>query len=216
MTYINFGVGTEFSFERDLSNYNRKIRISSFDDTVSTFYYFKWCFRGVIKYFLKKIKFSELFFRLRSTYYFITFYKLNSLNNFVNQKIVPSNVDDILDNLSKNSGVKIDIEGYEYEILENLKVFIEKYDFLIIEFHDISRHNNEILEFIKFFEGYMTIAHLHINNSTTHLIDFPKVIELTLVRKDETVRDKIKLLPNLSVDFPNNLVNKDFILDFRE
>lgn len=112
------------------------------------------------------------------------------------------------------SGLKIDIEGAEYDILENLKEYLPKLNFLILEFHDINNRQKEIFKFVRYCSLSMNIAHLHINNSTSHICETPKVVELTFVRKDENKRGKISFLPNKNLDYPNNHINKDFCIIF--
>lgn len=74
--YLNLGVGTEFSFEKDLKNLNNDVKISSFDDRVSMYFFSLWCIRGIIKLILFKINLKELFYRIKTTLYFFQFYKL--------------------------------------------------------------------------------------------------------------------------------------------
>lgn len=213
--YVNLGVGTEFSFERHLQKVNNKVRVTSIDDTVSLSYLCKWSIRGIIKLILTRLTPTQLVNRFITTYNFFSFYKLNNRNIFVKKKVNASNIDNILQVLDKNSGLKIDIEGGEYEILSSLKPYFNKLNFLVIEFHDIQKHEKEIVDFIKNIKKYMKIAHLHANNSTSNFSLFPRVIEVTFVKNDGIKRSKIDSLPNIRLDFPNNDSNKDYYLNFK-
>ena len=57
---------------------------------------------------------------------------------------------------------QIDIEGGEYDILIELIKYQNSISGLVIEFHNIDQHIEEISEFIKKFK--LNLIHNHINN----------------------------------------------------
>ena len=67
---------------------------------------------------------------------------------------------------SKNSYdnvfLKIDIEGSEYRILDQLIENQKKINGLVIEFHDCDLHFDRINRFIQSFE--LDLVHIHVNN----------------------------------------------------
>ena len=57
---------------------------------------------------------------------------------------------------------KIDIEGSEYRILDELLAHSSEIEGLVIEFHDVDLHTQRIEEFIQKFS--LTLVHVHSNN----------------------------------------------------
>lgn len=111
--------------------------------------------------------------------------------------------------------LKIDIEGSEYQILDNIVENIEKFSALIIEFHDIEKHLELILSFIDLlsFSG-LFLDHLHANNfGGIGKTGLPNVLELSFSRSKE-IRSTVRKLPIDSLDSPNSPVRQDFEISF--
>ena len=74
-------------------------------------------------------------------------------------------IDEILDNVKYNNiFLKVDIEGSEYRILNNIIQKQEKISGLAIEFHDCDLHLDKIIEFKSKFN--LDIIHIHTNNAS--------------------------------------------------
>ena len=113
----------------------------------------------------------------------------------------------------KNIQFKIDIEGSEYRILEDLIKIRNKISGIVIEFHDIDIHVEKIKNFIR--KINLTLVHIHPNNySEVDNYGNPTSIELTF-EKNPVIKnqDKIKL-PN-PLDQKCNPKKKEYILRFR-
>ena len=96
---------------------------------------------------------------------------------------------------------KIDIEGSEYRILQELIEIQDSICALIIEFHDIDLHLEKIIYFTKEFD--LTLTHIHPNNyGEKDKNGNPTVVELTFER-NPTANSNDLSLPNIS-DQPNN------------
>ena len=77
---------------------------------------------------------------------------------------------------------KIDIEGSEYRILDELLAHSSEIEGLVIEFHDVDLHTKTIEEFIKKFS--LTLVHVHSNNCALIAKNgSPTAIECTLTSK---------------------------------
>ena len=110
---------------------------------------------------------------------------------------------------SKNSYdnvfLKIDIEGSEYRILDQLIENQKKINGLVIEFHDCDLHFDRINRFIQSFE--LDLVHIHVNNySYINYLSNPAVIELTFCKKKYSYSVDFKKVefPNKKFDAPNN------------
>ena len=104
--------------------------------------------------------------------------------------------------------VKIDIEGSEYRILSDIVKMKDSIDILIIEFHDIDIHLENIKKFITDFNFHIT--HLHVNNySNPDVNGLPKDIEVTFQKHSAIVENSNTRYP-LSIDMPSNKLQPDF------
>jgi hypothetical protein len=110
--------------------------------------------------------------------------------------------------------LQMDIEGYEYEVLESMSdVDFLKFRIMVIEFHSLSSMLNPYfyMTFLKILKRILNnfyIVHTHLNNNDKvykyHGEFIPRTAEITFLRKD-----RVKIikgwadLPNSS-DYPNN------------
>ena len=122
-------------------------------------------------------------------------------------------LDQIIKNLEikNNIFIKIDIEGSEYRILDDLIKYQNSLSGCIIEFHDTDLHWNKILEFIKKFN--LKIVHIHPNNNgSSDSQNDPIVLELSFSKMPIILNDNL-ILPNI-LDRPNNKRLPDIKLIF--
>ena len=90
--------------------------------------------------------------------------------------------------------LKIDIEGSEYSILEEIIQNQERIEGLVIEFHNIQINMDILIDFIKKFK--LEITHIHPNNyGSTDKSGNPNVIEMTFEKKPVFEAGK-NILPN--------------------
>ena len=193
--YISAGVSNEESFSRDfIEMYNmNKYNCAAFDGTIKNYPY---------QYTNK-----------------ITFFKRN-ISSYKNKK--NANLSYFTDNYN-DIFLKMDIEGAEYPWLLSLsKAQLNKFKQIAIEFHGINDDswNTNLQDKIKTFnilsETHYAI-HIHGNNYAGSTNNIPDVVEITYIRKNS-----INYEPNLNntalpipeLDFPNNLNNQDYDLNF--
>jgi len=124
--------------------------------------------------------------------------------------------------LYNNIFLKMDIEGGEYDWIMSLNTQdLCSFKQIVIEVHGI---NNDSWgtpyrikhECLKRLSETHYLVHAHGNNarSTTNYI--PNVFELTYIRKNEVSSEpplNTRALPDLTIDFPNNINRPDHILD---
>lgn len=116
---------------------------------------------------------------------------------------------------SAKTVLKIDIEGYEYELVNALSR--NSFSCLIIEFHEIFSRKVDFVKAIDVLSLNYVISHVHINNFGDIIDGTPNVIEVTLVNKnlvtDEELTRKKQFLPS-KFDSPCNPIMGDFWIRF--
>ena len=106
---------------------------------------------------------------------------------------------------------KIDIEGSEYRVIDELIEVQDKIQGVVIEFHYLDLHLERVKNFISKFN--LELIHIHPNNyGPTDKFGNPVTIELTF-EKNSIVDGKENILPN-KLDMKNNPEAEDINLKF--
>jgi len=181
---ITCGLNDDWEFEKIFSRKKKNAKIFAFDHTINQEFWFKR-FKKDLLYILllKKLRLSKildvfkyidylLFFRNNKKHYEkkIVFKKKNKKEITISE--ILSNHKDVI--------LKVDIEGDEYKILNDVKKNSKKIIFLVIEFHDLHKNMNKIKKFLEKLD--LKVIHIHANNYGGVNIDGdPKVVELSLL-----------------------------------
>ena len=114
---------------------------------------------------------------------------------------------------SNNLFLKIDIEGNEYRILEDLIANKEKITGLVIEFHHCDIHIGRIKSFVERFK--IPLVHIHANTRGILTEDngLPLVLEMTFSKNAKLGTDSI--LPH-KFDMPNTKYDTEIALKFSD
>ena len=216
-TLISFGVGSNWTFESCIEKLLPTIKIYGFDHTVSLSYFFRKSINGIIKSIIK-FNFSRHFLpRLNHLLCYIRFWII-SKHIHIQIEVTKENVFEIVKDYSgeSNFGVKIDIEGKEFEILPEVFESLKKANFILIEFHDIEKNNERFDYILGELSKFFVIAHLHCNNFDSIGLDgFPKTIELTFVNnRFATNNGLVGRLPLHELDTPTAKNREDFVIRF--
>ena len=109
-------------------------------------------------------------------------------------------------NLSKNDiFLKVDIEGNEYQILDQILEYQSFLTGLIIEFHNCDQKLKTIEKFISNFD--LSLVHIHVNNfGPSDFENIPTVFELTFSpKKFNSLRGEDEyIFPVKGLDQPND------------
>ena len=207
---ISFGILDDTSFELDFLN-EKQIPILCYDHTITKAYWKKRLFNdlGAAIYNLNWKFFKNSIDRYLESK---KFFKLENIKLY-NESITTGSVKKILDknDFKKSLFFKIDIEGSEYRILNEIIEFQDSICGLVIEFHDIDLHIAKIIDFINKFS--LTLTHIHPNNyGQRDSKGNPTVIELSFDKNPIENLSKLNL-PNF-LDQPNNPKSKDIELKF--
>mgnify|MGYP001174994827 CR=1 FL=1 len=211
---ISFGISDDFSFEKHFQKIN-SINILAYDPTVNINFFLKKFLHSLIKFkfflFLKQfynwIKFKIFFSKSKNKLYLKKIGKGGAANyNYIS-------IEDIISLSEDNEKIffKIDIEGSEYRILDDLVKLSNKVEGLAIEFHDVDINVDKVVNFINKFS--LKLVHIHANNWSTYgLNNIPSSIELSFSKNPTLVSNDITFPHTL--DQKNNPDCDEIKLDF--
>ncbi len=205
---LSFGIFDDWSFEKNFIKYNKNSKIFCYDDVISFNFIFSRSIKKIILD-LFKFKFNSIF---RNLYTILDYVFIKNKIKFYKKKIAKGDVQEIIKNLDKVF-LKVDIEGNEYQILEDILEVQKNISALIIEFHDVDKNRDIIENFIKRFE--LKLTHIHPNNyGKLDKNNDPVIIELSFEKYPKILDGNVKL-PNI-LDQRNNIEKKDIYLKFNE
>jgi len=202
---ISFGISDDWSFEENFYRYNN-IDIYAYDGSLSK------------KFWIKRFIYSLLNFQINDLFAYFKFKSFFKNNKHFQKKFlsfynnsINLNLDKILIDINSNKKVfiKMDIEGNEYRLLNDILKFQNRISSLVIEFHDVDLHIEKIKNFILNFD--LKIIHIHINNYSLSNLNIPNLIEITFSR---IYLDLDNDYPKNLNDNPNNPKLDDFEINF--
>ena len=235
---ISLGISFDYSFEEDFLKMNNKTNVRTFDGSVGFKYYRKKC-KTKIKNFLLKPSMKTLrnvIEGLNLLLKFSIFFKFNLFRKIVHtEKFVTKDTtsfkgfekgygyepkfiefNNIISHKLNSVFLSIDIEGGEYELLEDICGFNKNLIGLNIEFHNVQDNLVKIKSFIKKFD--LLLVHTHINNFGPIVNGIPSVIELSFTSNSGFDRFSNHNLTNelpISLDQPNNPDGIDYLVSFK-
>lgn len=217
---LSLGLGENWSFEKAFSEINKDASIDIYDHTVSLYFFINKVLKGILKALLFKESFSNMLARSKRLKDYFLFWVMNSRNKHHHIRIDAASLSAALSRY-KNSdliGLKVDIEGSEWEVLDLIAGHKDRFKFLLIEIHDFDKHVDQLRDFLSELSGQFVLAHLHANNfETLGSNGFPNVFEITLLRSPGTsisagYRSE---LPIPGLDAPNAKNRQDFLIKFQ-
>ena len=223
----SFGLGDDWSFEKQFREHSGA-KVVCVDYSVTKLFWFKRFIKDLIEFFLLKCRTKEQFKRFFSFFSYNLFFNNTDtihIKSFFGSKEYydPSiknveiiDMDTILKKwIDKNFFLKIDIEGNEYRILDQIIKYQERLSGLVIEFHNCDLMLQKIKQFIESLN--LDLVHIHVNNFGITTKDcFPTVIELTFSPKQyNSKREKNESdFPVKLLDQPNDKKEKDLNISF--
>lgn len=217
--FLSLGLGENWSFESAVRDLNSTSPIDIYDHTVSQNFFIKKALKGIVKFVLFRDSFSNLQSRFIRLYQYIEFWNRPSLNRHHRVRITRDTFKEILSDypVASQIGLKVDIEGSEWEILELIAEAKDKIAFILIEIHNFDRHEFELRNFLTVIKDSFEISHLHANNfEPVGHNGFPKVFEITLLKRHESTvwTEYRQQLPVEDLDVPNSKNRPDFQISF--
>ena len=215
---ISFGISNDFSFEKYFVELN-KVPVHAYDPSISLKFFIKQILFNLIKLNLNKF-ISEII----NTFKFYNFF--NNKDNFVYfEKIgVGGNriwkdicFEDIIKktNFNKKIFIKIDIEGSEYRILDDIIKFEDHIESLVIEFHQVDLNIERINNFIN--TTNLKLIHIHPNNFANYgLNNIPTSIEISFSKEPEEISENVKFPHPLDQKNNPNISDIDLVFESKK
>ena len=211
---VSLGVSNDWSFEKDFFR-NTKQSVIAFDGSISFFVFAKRAAKTMLR-----IDKPYLFFQfIYLCFDYLYFFKGNKNhitrfigpNEFPNHLCLSDAIEFYVPAHAQNILLKIDIEGGEYRILDEILLFQDRICFLAIEFHDCDLHIDKIRDFVERFS--LSVFHVHCNNwCYITASGIPQALELCFNRQIHTKQPKGRL--PMELDQPNNPKSPDISIQF--
>ena len=226
---MSFGMGDEYSFEKDFLRKNEKNKVFIFDYSINYKIYIKNIFKVIRRILKFKRKYKDLKALFKTFHDFrkfinkdrVEFFSKRITNNIKTEQDI--NLRKIFEELKIDKKeeiiLKIDIEGDEYKIIDDLLIHYEQISQIIIEFHDVHKKKEEFFINVKKLQKFFTIVHLHANNYNHYNDDgFPINVEITLCKIKYITDSKIRSFnfPIKNLDYPNNSELPDLEINFQK
>tara|TARA_B100001971_G_scaffold28329_1_gene22685 strand:- start:35 stop:631 length:597 start_codon:yes stop_codon:yes gene_type:complete len=153
---ISFGMGDEFSFENDFLKKNEKNKVFIFDYSINHKIYIKNILKIIRRILKFKRRYSDLIMILNTFKNFrkfinkdkVEFFSKKITNNVINKNDI--NLKKIFEllkiNKKENINLKIDIEGDEYKIIDDILIYNDKISQIVMEFHDTHTKKKNFLK----------------------------------------------------------------------
>ena len=204
---ISMGLDLDWSFEEDFKKKKDKINIICFDNNLDK----KFILKKIIIQIILIIFNQNLKYLISLIKNYINFNIFLKKVKYQKKEITYGDISKIQNNIN-NIFFKIDIEGSEYRILDELIKIRNKITGIVIEFHDIDLHRAKIENFIN--NIGLKLVHVHPNNfGGLDKFGNPYLLELTF-DKEPIVLNVANTLPH-KYDMKNNPDADDINLTFK-
>lgn len=175
------GISSNVEFEYDLFRFNEDLKIIMIDPTVSGS---KLILKGLLRFFLNKKEKIRYLFNALIFNFLIRQSRCKHFKMWLNK---PKQILEIAkDTLESHDTIllKLDIEGGEYDFLDEITLNLDRFSALVFEFHDLHKYHDIVYSFIQTCQVQFDLVYLGINPSGGFDGDNrPKCIEITLERK---------------------------------
>ena len=227
-TLITFGLGPDWSFELDIIKRNSDIKIYMYDYTVSSKPYIKEVLKYLRRFLTFRANYKSVSDRIKYLKEYLNFFKLKNVS-FFSEKItfpiknkIDTDIDKVFSRIPENEQVilKSDIEGSEYEVIDEIVKYSERIEMMIFEFHWIDKNEQVFLDSVKKLQKNFDIIHIHGNNHFDKLpTGLPVIIEMTLLNKKynkNNVSEYVTEFPIKNLDKSNNPYKEDLVFSFSD
>ena len=218
---ISLGLGDDWKFELDLIKYQQVSKFIVFDHSVTLLNLIKKLFPRKIKLkayiyrIIVLVRFLKDFILFKNSHIKKKVTRNGSIKNFNEISLVEIFKDYIADSQSTII-LKIDIEGSEYEIIEQILELSSQILVLIIEFHEILKLKEKFKSSLEQLESSFTLIHTHANNyGKIDEFSIPDVCEFTFINMNMYVTNKkVSKLPQIGLDSPTTPSRPDYKMIF--
>jgi hypothetical protein len=184
---MSFGLSHDWTFERDFKKHNAAAFVHCYDHTVSLRTAVQYSFGQLLRFVLQ---FRVGAFRKAFTWIdYLLFFRADKIH--FKQRVWRDRqdnsvtIDDVFGRLPAEcpAFVKMDIEGSEYRVLDDLLRHSQNIVAMAIEFHDVDILPGPFNSLIEKIKRDFHIVHLHGNNMGGMAFHFPIAPEITFLNK---------------------------------
>lgn len=226
---ISVGVNDDWSFERASVDLNPALRLIGVDATTTAWYVVRRGLRFRVEYGLacltgRRAKREFLRTRMPSVFDYWRFWAQHTLiHKMLSRHTSATTVrlQDLMDRTLADGTesrvfLKIDIEGAEYGLLDDIVSAGPRLTGLAMELHDLPAHREQVTRFFAALRPHFVLVHLHANtyDGVDRDTALPKVVEATWLARSlmtEPARDA-QVLPRPGLDQPSKYTHRQIPL----
>ena len=221
---LSFGISDDWNFESEYSKLQPNSTIHAYDFSVNLSTFLTKMLGSFPRLMLGRITLIEFFRRVSLPLNYCYFFQKKSIH--FKERLTNPVVTEIDVSVSKVFSrtdsqkiyLKVDIEGFEYRILEEVLKYSHRITGVVIEFHEINFLEEKFRLAISQMSTSFEIVHVHGNNYgyRSQVNGVSDVLELTFSKKD-THPKAVKELstPIFGLDNPNNRRQPDHSFSIR-
>lgn len=239
---LSFGIGDNWSFDVDFLRKNPSASCVGIDGSVSFLNFFKKALRECPKCFmhLRRLEWNASFKRfwtslsfIKNAICFCSFFhsfRNHYINKFIDDAPGPRTItiQELFNSYSlvplKNPGpfslfIKMDIEGFEYNVLPHLFDLSDRINGMAIEFHNSMENWALFTDLVERLQKQYAIVHVHGNNASPLLpgTGIPSVLEISFVNRHllpVAITPSLLSYPVPSLDYPCDHTKPEYTLSF--
>ena len=215
---LSFGISNDWSFERQLLRLDPGLRLHAYDHSVDVEVLRRKYLGALGKpYNLPRIFNYRRAFKSYSAFFTGAAHHFREKVGNTDSDPTEISIAEIFRRIDGNANIflKMDIEGDEYQVIDEITARSDRIVGLVVEFHDASSRRSEFSRSIRALQQSFDIVHIHGNNySRVGEDSLPDALEISFSRTVETAKlyRKTSLIDGL--DQPNNKNKADFLLCF--
>ena len=207
---ISLGLGDDWKFELDLIKHKQVSKFIVFDHSVTLLNLLriltnkKRKFKAFIYRAIVLIRYFRDFTFLRKPHVKKKITKYGSIENSREIDLKEIFKEFVVDPKSTII-LKIDIEGSEFDIIEQVLEFSSQTLILIIEFHEILKQKDKFKTSLELLKLKFSLIHTHVNNyGEIDEFSIPNVCEFTFINHSiYRENGKVSRLPRIGLDSPS-------------
>lgn len=230
---ISLGLSDNWDFDREFLAMNPKARVVGVDHTIGSF----WILRRILVYswkvllytlILDRRKTSKYIEKVRNHFGYFSFFREPHVHLKKRASSRTGHLDISLGQILKSNPafdtrhdvfLKMDIEGAEYDVTEDIICCQDRIRCIAAEFHDLDERTEEFNVCMQALSSHFFVVHVHGNNGASYDLknDFPSTIEMTFVNRalfDRAFLPSTREYPRNGLDFPNDPNAPEYDLHF--
>ncbi|MCO7189413.1 MULTISPECIES: FkbM family methyltransferase [unclassified Pseudoalteromonas] len=228
---LSLGINDDWRFDKEFQALNPDCRVVGVDYTVGLGFIVRKTLQNSLKSLINTLLFrhdkrQKYWTRLLNCVFFYSFFRGKNCHLQRRVSKASDQLDISLDELiNQHCGakddiifLKMDIEGAEYQVIDDLCKHADRINVVAAEFHHLDTQTADFNHFIELIKAHFHVVHIHGNNYGKYAdsIDFPETVEITFINKALAPDATVSQLsyPVEGLDFPNNPKKPDYSLAF--